>query len=422
MVTRVYNSYMPNIVRPQKEAEQKLTPDAGNQGFDTRQQSQGLATVVEEAQHHKIHLNTILHDFKSTMDALGADDTIRGEVDAYLNVVSLQAEKTSPSVPFIRQTLKTAADSLDGFIAKALDQPSRVVRDWVEALLLQKIEYRDSTSPVPTQLNRPSWQGGDSDAIPEKEADSLLSPLSLEEKKTFKAQVQQGKTLVSQGDILEGAMPVFQSALEYIQGKDQPLLEGQLLTLMGRTLTKANQKDQAITYFKQAERLLGQANQWERQATLRYKLGTYYDERGELEVAQHYYEGALSLRKANQSHQEGFEGILNDLGVLYLRQGDSQKALVTLSEATHMASVQQTTQVSPFLPDIHSNLGALHRLNQDYAASATAYRQSLKMAQALKDKASYTRSLNNLMELYRESGQTEKIPSLQQRLNKLQSQ
>ncbi len=424
MVTRVYNnSYMPNIIRPRKESEQKLSADAGKQEFNSEHPSQGLATVTEEAEHHKIHLNTILHDFKSTMDALGADESIRGEVDAYLNVVSLQAEKSSPSVPFIRQTLKTAADSLDGFIAQALEQPSRVVRDWVEALLLQKIEYREATEPILTQLDRPwaseATKSNQFDLISANE--STLAPstaLTPEEKQAFKAQVQQGKAWIAKGHILQEAMPIFKKALDSIEDRNQPALEGRLLALMGRSMRKANKKEEAMDYLKQAEIRFGEAGQTEKQISLRYKLGNYHDEQGDLESAQFYYEGVLALKKEHGLNT-GMDHILNDLGVLYLRQGDSPQAFSMLNEAAQVASLETTATAGQLLPDIYSNMGALHRLDKNYKASAQAYHQSLKMAQAFKDKPSYTRTLESLADLYQENGQLKKAQDIQQRLARL---
>ncbi len=425
MVTRVYNQYMPNIIRPKQEAEHKLAADAGEQGFNPHQESEGLATVTEEAEHHKIHLNTILHDFKSTMDALGADNTVRGEVDAYLSVVSLQAEKSAPSIPFIRQTLKTAADSLDGFITQELDRPSRVVRDWVEALLLQKIEYRDTATPILTELDRP-WKEKTEQSNPENESQKshaqnpskiLNKPLTADEKAFLKDQVLQGKNYIKTGQTKE-ALSVFESARESLKGKNRPDLDGKILNLIGRGLEKAGKTKEAVAYFEQAESQLSKAGQWEKQIPLRYKLGRYYDERGDLKSAQSYYQGVLSLQEEHGLHEKT-DDILNDLGVIYLRQGDSSQALSTLNKAAQVASSQSSVDAGQLLPDIYSNIGALHRLNRNYQASAQAYQQSLKLAQSFKNKTSYIHSMGSLIELYQESGQSQKAKSLQVRLEKI---
>src|SRR5690606_21177103 len=107
---------------------------------DLRRPSNGLQSVQFD-QSQKIPLDAVLHDFASTMNALGADEQTRAEVGAYLRVVCLQGNKEHPEVPFIKHSLRTAAGALDQFIAQALGQPSQVVKEWVDALLLQNIDF-----------------------------------------------------------------------------------------------------------------------------------------------------------------------------------------------------------------------------------------------------------------------------------------
>ena len=41
----------------------------------------------------------------------------------------------------IVSNLKIAADILDGYITETLNKPSKVVKDWIDALLLQNVDF-----------------------------------------------------------------------------------------------------------------------------------------------------------------------------------------------------------------------------------------------------------------------------------------
>jgi len=109
-----------------------------------------LASVQKQASAtpDAIGIKDILKDVTSTMDALGVDDPTRQAVKLYLGAIAHQATETNPSRPLIREALKSVGTVMDRFITTTLKQPSRVVRDWVEALLLQPVQYHDATLDV----------------------------------------------------------------------------------------------------------------------------------------------------------------------------------------------------------------------------------------------------------------------------------
>ncbi len=81
------------------------------------------------------------------MKAIGASQEVNDEVEAYLNLVELQSVKENPSQRIIKSNLANAAVILDGYISETLNKPSTVVKNWIDALLLQKVEYKSNCHP-----------------------------------------------------------------------------------------------------------------------------------------------------------------------------------------------------------------------------------------------------------------------------------
>ncbi|HEY9745953.1 MAG TPA: hypothetical protein V6C99_07030, partial [Oculatellaceae cyanobacterium] len=104
MVSRVYTPMVAPYARPhpvqgQPSTLESVQTDASRQEAaihaetgDLQRPSAGLKAVQTD-QFRKIPLDAVLHDFKSTIDALGADEQTRREVTAYLQIVSLQGSK-----------------------------------------------------------------------------------------------------------------------------------------------------------------------------------------------------------------------------------------------------------------------------------------------------------------------------------------
>lgn len=106
-----------------------------------RPKSSALASIQDHTQGKAIHVRSVVGDFQNTLSAIGVPDSLKTEIDTYLQAVSYQEGKAKPNATLVRHALKTAANSLDEFIADNLGHPSRVVRDWVDALLLQPLDF-----------------------------------------------------------------------------------------------------------------------------------------------------------------------------------------------------------------------------------------------------------------------------------------
>lgn len=99
-----------------------------------------------------INISQIVTDFKNTANAVGAPENVLTEVNGYLSLIDIQAEKTSPDRKIINTNLKNASRVLDAYITDALNKPSQVVENWVDALFLQNIDYKSDKEAINDNL------------------------------------------------------------------------------------------------------------------------------------------------------------------------------------------------------------------------------------------------------------------------------
>lgn len=381
---------------------------------DTSKQSSGLK-AVQYNQFQKIPLNDVIHDFKNTMSALGADESTQAEVAAYLNVVRLQAGKDQPEVGFIKHTLKTAANSLDQYIGKALGQPSKVVKEWVDALLMQDIDYKADITPESIDLT-----AGQKENQPNSEATAMAEPedpasLKTSTKAQLKTLIEAAKT-EQQNKNYQQADDKLQTALDLLAEKNKPEWEGKIWGLRGKIHDQAGQWEKAVNAFEQAAGKFEEASLPQKQSNALQAMASILEDHGELQKAKGYYQQVLSLDE-QYGDVETVLRSLNDLGSIALRTGDTSQAVQSLQKATSLMATQETTPT--VRSDIQANLAAAYRKNQDYPQAIETYHQSLSSAKQARDKTRYTSSLQQLASVYVEANQPEKAMKALQRLQRL---
>ncbi len=101
------------------------------------------AAPVKPAQRsNKINIAQILKDFRNTIKAIATPAEIEEDVNHYLKIVEQQVREPKPQVNLIQSNLKIAASLLDKYISETLKKESKVVQNWLDALFLQRIDYR----------------------------------------------------------------------------------------------------------------------------------------------------------------------------------------------------------------------------------------------------------------------------------------
>ncbi len=439
MVSRVYTPLITPYQRPQQNAgngsagtvnpDEQRTP--GWQPAQAEQQrapresgspGSGLK-AIQHSQFQKIPLNDVIHDFNNTMTALGVDETTQQEVATYLGVVRLQAGKEQPEVGYIKQTLRTAANTLDQYIAKALGQPSKVVKEWVDALLMQDIDYKANIAPeeinppkaadqLPTPQQTDTNPGTNPAVVP---ADKPDKPETSGAKTQLKSLIETAKTLQGQQQYLQ-ADEKLQAALDLLQERNKPDWEGKVWGLRGKILDQGGQWQKALNAYEQAADRFARAQLPQKQSYALQAAASLLEDHGELQKAKGYYEQVVALDEQTGDPKTLLHS-LNDLGSVALKTGDTTQAIQTLEKA---AQLLQTENISPAVQsDIQANLAAAYRRTQNYTQAIDTYQQSLKTARQAKDKTRYISGLQQLASLFVEANQPQNAMKALQRLQQL---
>jgi Flp pilus assembly protein TadD len=350
MVSRLYTPLVTPYVRPQgansnrgavtsttDEQPRPYSQQAGvdSESADPRRPSSGLQSVQYD-RLQKIPLTAVISDFKNTMTALGADDQTRSEVSAYLNVVRLQAAKEQPEVSFIKHTLRTAANSLDQFIGKALGQPSQVVKEWVDALLLQNIDYHADLPPeevttAPTSKSTTAETAMQEAFNAEPEA---TAGLDTSTKSQIKNLVEQSKVNQQAGKSTEADQNL-QDALDLLKDQNRPEWEGKLWQLRGRFADQEGRWEQAVHAFDQAAQHFEAAQCPGKQANTLHAMASILEEHGQLDQAKQAYQQVVALDEQTGNPKTQLRS-LNDLGSVHLRQGNARDAITTFEKAANV--------------------------------------------------------------------------------------
>lgn len=445
MVSRVYTPPLP-YHRSQGTGLQRVVPSATDEKkapegetIGTREQassdefaqyrenarSAGLQSVQYD-RSQKIPLNAVLGDFHKTMTALGADAPTRTEMDAYIQVIGVQGAKDQPDVSYIKHTLRTAANSLDQYIGKALGQPSNVVKEWVDALLLQNIDFHSDTpfekpvESVKKSTDKSSEDTGNAlvaEANPaqtqltvQQQDNSLIamakvnsSGLNTNNKKQLKSLIEAAKTAHQSGDA-NGAEESLRQALDQLTGKGMPEWEGKINRLRGRFAENDGQWENAIAAYQEAEQGFVQAGRLDRQADTRHAIGSLLEDHGRLAEARDAYQQVLMLDESQNDIKAQVRS-LQDLGRVDLRLGQTDSAIATLqtalkrSEGIALSPVEQG--------DLLSTMGLSYRRAGQLDAAISTYRDASRLASRSGNPDFYADTLRQYASVLLEGGRNE---------------
>lgn len=163
---RPYTQVKPKMVQRKGEGEQgssasreemkERNSQNGNTVRANNYQLAGYRNLQAQKQNQEnaqtINVSQIITDFRGTASAVGAPKEVTDEVNAYLALIQTQAEKDAPNPKIINSNLKNASQVLDAYITKTLKTQSNVVENWVDALFLQKIDYKADPNAINESL------------------------------------------------------------------------------------------------------------------------------------------------------------------------------------------------------------------------------------------------------------------------------
>lgn len=184
------------------------------------------------------------------------------------------------------------------------------------------------------------------------------------------------------------ALAHFQAALALGHPDATALHEaiGDLHTLLG-------EYSAALTSYETAAALLGgETAAASTLPRLEHKLGNVHHRRGEWELAESYFQAALSVQKGSGQSGESAR-LYADWSLSAHHHGQETKALNLAQNARELAESAGDTQA---LAQVHNILGILARSQNDSDLACQHLEQSLAMAEALGDPTARIAALNNL--------------------------
>ena len=170
-----YNPVQNHNYAPQPQAQ------AQPQQIDAETKEQ----VEKMARNNRINIAQVIKDFRGTYNAIGTPKVLVDEVEDYLKEVIEHTKGEAPSINFVQTNLQNAAVIIDTYISKTLDKESKVVQNWLDALFLQRINYRYNDGEInqdflvkfPEGDNAPQQPDSVMDDKPEPVAEKVEDPV-----------------------------------------------------------------------------------------------------------------------------------------------------------------------------------------------------------------------------------------------------
>jgi tetratricopeptide (TPR) repeat protein len=373
----------------------------------------------------KVPLNAVLTDFHKTMQTIGIDDATQSEVGVYLHAASLQGSKADPDVPFIKGSLRTAANTVDNYISSALGKPSKVVHDWVDALLHQNIDFRNQKpfNPSPNSQDKtiqPKIAQATTDSSQSHEQATannvnLQAKLSLEQKANLKSTIEAAKQAQNEGQPTK-AQHLLEEARTQLGDSSHPAIDGKIYRLQGRFAEESGHYDQATNAWQKAADRFGEAQLPQKQADSLHQKAALLEDRGQLEEAHATYQQVHDL-DAQQDDISLQTRSQQDLGRVSLRLGQTDVAI------THLEAAAQQNQSLPIdsRSELFTTLGNAYRRDGQTDKAITAFGNAARSAKQSQDAGLYASSLQQYAAVLLEGGQSERAMKALQVYQRLQN-
>ena len=396
------------------ELEQKQAPP-DNADLKEQKSSSGYKQTIDYT-NDKVNISQIVVDFKNTLKAIGASTEINEEVETYLKLVELQSVKENPSQKIIKSNLINAAGILDGYITETLNKPSTVVKNWVDALLLQKVEYK-TNRPVESSDFHPGQsevsgqfaniaiapKRTNSEVEPKNNIIKVNSPANIKLEELYK----KAEKIADSGDF-DKALSVYEKLIPFSQKIKNTEIETRLYMDKAYIHDENGDFIKALESYNKAANIAFNTGNQGLQAQAHYNMASIYDDFGKNDAAlAHYYE-SLSL-DGQVENLKGQSLTLNDVGNSFASQYNYKQALDHFKVGF---SLTKETGDSKGKACILSNTaGVFMNLGQDDKA-IKYYRDSIKIDTKIGNIEGYAKSFEQAGDIMLRNNQSKKAENL----------
>jgi tetratricopeptide (TPR) repeat protein len=337
---------------PEKKQPQEDNRDLKDQNPGKNQDTFEVTTKP------RVNISNIVADFKKTLIAIDAPKDINEEVSTYLQLVNTQSLKESPSPKIIRSNLMNAAGILDEYITSTLNKPSKVVTNWIDALLLQKVDYKAQSAPeiaLPqTELTPAQPQQVQIQEFSNPFAVNSAPPKN--EDKTLQKLYSQAEKLVDNGKFNK-AIKIYDKLLSQAEKNGNKNLKINIYVDLGYIYDVNKNFPKALENYNNAATTALEIKNFKLGALAHYNMASIYDDCGQNEAAiEHYYE-ALAL-DGQTNNLKAQTNTLNDVGNVFSSIKDYRQAIAHYNVGLSLAKQTKDLKGRGFLL---SNMGCVFK-------------------------------------------------------------
>ncbi len=423
----IQTSYKPYVPLPKKkvvkEAEEqqqqafkgRVVQPNDYSGSNQQQKPAADSFAKNAVPPAKININQLLIDFNSTLNAIGASEEVEQEVKTYLGLVENQSKKETPNKKMIISNLKIAADVLDTYISETLNKPSKVVKDWIDALLLQNIDFKADPKITKGAFESITGEPPQTAKLAEKklaekaqtnQQEEIVETLQQEEPKTEELTQQNVqnptadkiKELVEQGDTFivsspQKAMDYFSQAFTLAQNCQDKLAMADIYSKIAQAQNNANNLSQALDCLH-ASTVLAYSIGNEQLKTQNHKeMGKIYDEAGYMDNALDHYFASIAI-DGELDDTSNQADTLNNIGKMYTDRYIKLSAVDYYKDALELAKVTKNTEL---MGNIFKNTAVTFKNHGDNEKALNNYKNAALLSSKAENK-------ENLAEIYEEAG------------------
>ncbi len=405
-----------------EEAKREQNPFNENQDGNFKSKKEFKSSM--DYSSGRVNISQIIADFRNTLIAVAAPKDIEQEVANYLELAEAQSQKQKPSEIIIKSDLKNAAYILDDYISKTLNRNSKVVLNWVDTLLLQKVDYKSpakETAPIQTnsaelsQVEIPLQINNNAPSIEETPQVTEITPSkpksAAEKLIDIRLTNINGKieNFIEQKDY-ENALISCEKGLKTAQKFSRNDVAANLYMDMAFICDEMQDPSKALENYNNAAMLFNDMKDTENEAKAHYNMATIYDETGKIYPALDHYFYALSLDGVSENIK-GQSLSLNNIGNVYSNLEEYKTALDFYKQAYALAGEIKDNEGRG---TILSNVAAVFRDTGNDAKALEYYKNSIKFDKIAENIEGYAKSLEQAGDILARKGEIAKAARLYQ--------
>lgn len=337
-----------------------------------------------ENQSEKINTSTdiniaqIIKDFKNTAIAIGTPPELQQEVNGYLELIYSQVKKENPNTKLIKSNLKNASTILDGYISETLNKDSKVVENWVDAIFLQRIDFKYNENDINPQflVKFPEKTAGD--IQPQEQVQTAETPAQTVETQAINSELKSlfinSKKLARENKPKE-ALANYQKALLMADELGENSIKSKIYYEVGNIYNDYDYIAQALTSYNKS---IENASENSVKIKAHYSMAKIYDEVNEITPAlDHYYSSAAYAGEENNLEAQTVS--LTKMGNIYSDMYEHE-AYNFYTEAQNLADESGNSKMKGFvatnLANSYRKFGEPQEALKEYSLAVKHYSES----------------------------------------------